>query len=116
MSELKPCPFCGGKAIGAPSCRPEWVYEIKCTDCGAKIKKLAICPSCARREAIEAWNARYERTCQIVKEKSIELTEYGSIVGCLTVCNLSCGHVTFCANWKPERPKHCSECGAKVVE
>lgn len=64
MSELKPCPFCGGKAIGTPSCKPEWVYEIKCTDCGAKIKKLAICPSCARREAIEAWNARYERTCE----------------------------------------------------
>lgn len=58
MSELKPCPFCGGKAIGTPSCKPEWVYEIKCTDCGAKVKKLAICPSCARRKAIEAWNRR----------------------------------------------------------
>lgn len=57
-----------------------------------------------------------ERTCHVVNKKSIDLEEYGSIVGCLTVCNLSCGHVTFCASWKPERPKHCSECGAKVTE
>ena len=57
-----------------------------------------------------------ERTCRVVNEKSIDLNEHGFTVGCLTVCNLSCGHVTFCANWKPERPKRCSECGAKVVD
>jgi Lar family restriction alleviation protein len=110
MSELKPCPFCGGKAIGAPSCRPEWVYEIKCTDCGAKIKKLAICPSCARREAIEAWNTRAERTC-------IVLEEFGGDY----VCD-ACGEVLRSGYDDPfeaiplERFKYCFGCGAKVVE
>ena len=58
MSELKPCPFCGGKA--------KYIYQIpynvvKCTKC--KVFGKTIVDSYEQRdgkvEAIKAWNKRY---------------------------------------------------------
>ena len=52
MSELKPCPFCGGKA------KKEYVYDLfwcQCESCFAYT-------IAHRREqrAIDAWNNRYD--------------------------------------------------------
>ena len=54
MSELKPCPFCGGNA----SVRKEsmW-YEVCCDDCPCNVGR---CWFAKREEAIEAWNRRAE--------------------------------------------------------
>ena len=34
MSELKPCPFCGGKASEWEEKEPRYYYEIACHKCG----------------------------------------------------------------------------------
>lgn len=57
MSELKPCPFCGGKAdlldYGLTGARK----VVQCSDCGAKTR--AFDPKVKRGEnAIDAWNSR----------------------------------------------------------
>ena len=59
-SELKPCPFCGGKAEFGVNpntfCKTIWVY---CQKCGAETKHFEIdLYSCAAKNAAEAWNRR----------------------------------------------------------
>ena len=64
MFELKPCPFCGGKAV-----KGEWPNEskigmleaIRCQECG--------CRTAAKWTLLEPpeeyWNRRAQRTCQM---------------------------------------------------
>lgn len=56
MSELKPCPFCGGEA-GYESTQHKYgvVHSIYCEECGVETARLS------RDEAIEAWNRRVAR-------------------------------------------------------
>lgn len=46
MSELKPCPFCGGEAEAVHEINGMWTVE--CVKCGALV------------DGIEAWNTRVE--------------------------------------------------------
>lgn len=56
--ELKPCPFCGGKAemVTEYSDPFECGGVIYCVDCGAKIEFG--CGGEVRLNAVEAWNRR----------------------------------------------------------
>ena len=63
MSELKPCPFCGGKAhiefdyngvIESPE--KIWAYSVICERCATS---SGLC--CSKEKAIEAWNRRDEK-------------------------------------------------------
>lgn len=55
MGELKPCPFCGGKAL---------LYKnysaVECNNCSAKVPNIPQYPEdgYTKAEAIKAWNAR----------------------------------------------------------
>lgn len=106
MSELLPCPFCGGKAEIHPS--NDW--DAKFT--GATF--FAWCDKCETRgdyynteaEAIAAWNTRAERICHI------EYPYYGDA----PVINGQ----PRCSECKTEFvvgmfPNYCPNCGAKVV-
>ena len=64
MSELKPCPFCGGKAelshtdITSEYGRTSFVF---CTKCTASGRMISVSPKyCSDECAIEAWNRRAE--------------------------------------------------------
>lgn len=56
MADLKPCPFCGGKAFvyysGSPSNGS--FAEVICRECGCQTQRMLI------NEAFEAWNRRVE--------------------------------------------------------
>lgn len=105
MTDLLPCPFCGGTDIELSHyptydvAHPD-VYEILCPDCGGRGGE-----GWTEAEAIAAWNTRAERTC---RETTID--EFFS--GCD-----SCGYMWhfFYGIGKRERPNYCPNCGAKVV-
>jgi Lar family restriction alleviation protein len=71
MTELKPCPFCGGEA-------EMWVSDVTdraviyCKVCDARIMK----PN--EQEAIEAWNMRVPPTSEEIEEY-IEKTHKGNM-------------------------------------
>lgn len=120
MSELKPCPFCGGEANihhDYSSESGDW-YVVDCLN-----KKCSMLHSRGawdsvnvttgwrptEAEAIESWNTRHERTCRNVQEgehfgcsecgMGIDLyNDYGGFY------NYTDGDWNFCPN-----------CGAKVV-
>ena len=50
MAELKPCPFCGGKAV----LYGKVFYYIVCKSCLAETKG-----NYSKQTAIETWNRRY---------------------------------------------------------
>ncbi len=96
MSELKPCPFCGGEAeiVHKPSGFDDLdFYWVKCKD-----ECVTICnPETSEEEAIEVWNTRYERMCQVNWKDD----DWG-------ICE--CGGDVY------RHDIHCSQCGAKVVK
>ena len=56
MTKLKPCPFCGGKAVMLlcpPSCEQKTKWVVIC-----KNKCVNQYPHDSEKEAIEAWNKR----------------------------------------------------------
>lgn len=61
MSELKPCPFCGGSDIKCFLFDPFDGYQgdcssyiVECKECGAEMQKRH------KAEAINAWNRRVD--------------------------------------------------------
>lgn len=55
MTELKPCPFCGGTLLVIGQTTYNDFYYVKCTECRAH--------GCEKREeaeALKAWNERVE--------------------------------------------------------
>ncbi|HBO3869459.1 Lar family restriction alleviation protein [Pseudomonas aeruginosa] len=51
MTELKPCPFCGGSAFVGPFTRKRWFCE--CEDCGTSMISQS-----DKQHAIDQWNRR----------------------------------------------------------
>lgn len=100
MSELKPCPFCGGdaKVVGCGN----GMRAFECLRCGAST-------ACTFKTdgSMRLWNARAERTCE-VEGSYTDNWEYQT-----WGFELSCGHdVSMLVN---EPPNYCPNCGAKVV-
>jgi Lar family restriction alleviation protein len=57
VSELKPCPFCGGEAVRTPQfCMGYMGDGVKCKRCGIQTAPLQ-----TDAEAIAAWNRRAEK-------------------------------------------------------
>ena len=105
MEKLKPCPFCGGEARLFEEIPGG--YIIQCQSCCGQI---GIMP---KKDAIEAWNARYERTCHVkgsydtsdVDNRNSNAEWYFAF---------SCGCELY---WdEPQPPNYCPNCGAKVVD
>jgi hypothetical protein len=77
--ELKPCPFCGGEAVGyewsddAEIEEGEPHEEYACCavkvnhgkDCLLEIGEFGMWIAYTEEEAAETWNTRYENTCHI---------------------------------------------------
>lgn len=99
MTELLPCPFCGGEDLEIDHAQtydvyhPD-VYEVHCVECGGRGGE-----GWTEAESIEAWNTRAERTCH-------DETKSRDFFTCSN-CHEPIG------KWAPN---YCPYCGAKVVD
>lgn len=146
--ELLPCPFCGGEA---DEYEGDYGNGIYCMMCGAMVGELIHLEYMTTRrvsidEAIAAWNARAEQTCEFVEcgickfyHADIQLCEYG-IPPCSKFernelnarAERTCefkpfrsdtneegerqGICSVCSAYMHEQFCFCPNCGAKVVD
>lgn len=118
MTELLPCPFCGGESKELdPPVSGYWMglWRIRCTECGATIN------GAYRGTNREAWNRRAERTCRVeVERRKLSQTQTAVVKSC-SECGFEFGvekentfpfEVTLNA---VVPPNFCPNCGAKVI-
>ena len=60
MEELKPCPFCGGKADLVDYGLTGRMKVVQCSDCGARTRAFDPKVKCGEN-AIDAWNRRAKK-------------------------------------------------------
>ena len=118
MSELKPCPFCGGEAIGYEWSDDDEIeegephrYDAYCSvkvdhkdDCVLEVGEFYCWIASTEEEAAELWNRRAERTCRMV--------DCGSHDTCVVNRELSNGNIMSMEFGY----RQCSECGANVFD
>lgn len=99
MSELKPCPFCGGKPTAIETHPGRG--ELYCGTCDVVLGgNNAMTPE----ELTAAWNTRHVETCTVERNES----------GCnfaYRLWTLSCGHTVWTMG---DAPNYCPTCGRKV--
>lgn len=120
MTELEPCPFCGGdvKLIRDPEMEH---YVIECKNhawgdpnetpdmAAGDVSMVSWRDTEESKHAlIETWNARWERTCHM-NYTSLDGEECADGIECD-----ECGWSDLCDPGYPH-PAHCPGCGAKVV-
>lgn len=112
MTELLPCPFCGGEAF--INCGHEFRW-CECRDCGAEARTCN-----TEAEAIEAWNTRadyhgYEQAAidawkniKAYKERTCKRESRLMDTGRWYMCS-------ECRHQLKVNGNYCPNCGAKVV-
>ena len=109
-SEPKHCPFCGKteQEVSDVHISTGWESaDICCEGCGAQVVRYGNTPEEARKNVLEAWNTRAERTCRIepgTDEETAKRGPFESYLSC-SECRGPIQHTNYCPN-----------CGAKVVE
>lgn len=132
MTDLKPCPFCGGEAKAMTS-RFSSGYFVECTVCGAHSRGFKGMLSYENGEVAESWNRRVEGqdgVCNmnvlVTKEKMNELsgeapnwwiTHYrcpkcGVMLAQQRERTADNGDIKFQDSLRTY--KYCSECGQKL--
>ncbi len=113
MSELLPCPFCGGEA---DEYEGDYGNGIYCMMCGAMVgepihleyrttKRVGIA------EAIAAWNSRAERTCVPTEDSCCPYCGDD-----LIRCDMAIGEGGGAVELDPPiYHSYCPNCGCKVV-
>ena len=111
MTELKPCPFCGGEAemLTAESMNGGYLFCIMCNDCRSRGDVYD-----TEAEAIAAWNTRDERTCRdknggpLYNFLGFECTLCGTVVNDYML--------TITSDDGYEQFNYCPNCGARVIK
>lgn len=110
MTELLPCPFCGGEAT-VERMGHNGYYFVACAGLNCCDSALAD----TEAEAITAWNTRAERTCKNVNEwrdENYVLHRDARIFKC-SECGFKADD--FYGDDEQSFPNYCPNCGAKVV-
>ena len=106
MTDLKPCPFCGGQAELFKGKFGFW--HVKC---GGR-PECSVLPltnsASTEAEAIAAWNSRAERTCEIKHVKGGAMYDVWRCSACGYEFVESVSEASIVQNY-------CPNCGARVV-
>ena len=108
MSELLPCPFCGGEGLEVVTGKAgQNRYKIVCSGCGIKTFETVASP--LHREA---WNRRHERTCHDTHKCGwFQCSECG-----FPLADMWLHHTGEYGYYDEEnQPNYCPNCGARVV-
>ena len=113
MSELKPCPFCGGEAkFGFSEKDYEGVYHayIECSECGVSLNYGGASLNDLGWALVDAWNTRYKPTCTMEKNDKgyIVCSCCGHEMGFYD-CGCGLGEYVY-------EHRYCFNCGAHVVD
>lgn len=111
IDKLKSCPFCGGEAHIAENVgyRGDIAYTVNCNAVYGCIASDSGLWYSSREAAVKAWNTRAVETCSVVASYSpSDMNEDDE-----WYFAFSCGHELYWDEQEP--PKHCPNCGAKVV-
>ena len=106
MSDLKPCPFCGGEANVIDHHNDDGSVSVGCNnDTCLGFSGLGWLYK-TEAGAIAAWNSRAERTCKM---------EYsGGVHEFLSLDTWTCSECG-CEMYDVAEPRYCPNCGCKVV-
>ena len=107
-TELLSCPFCGGKNVDTSykdTFSGDFRRGVYCADCCGGIYPYYD----TEAEAIAAWNARAERTCEI---ESSYLNDFTVKNMCWYEFEMKCGYKFTWDVMQP--PKFCPNCGGEV--
>lgn len=115
MSELEPCPFCGGLAEISTAVGESWAV---CLECGANGPMFGSAESAAA-----AWNTRAAVTPEQfsfavhngeawARVRTCEMSLYADGPHYLAIQCSECGSLSMTL---AQKPKFCQWCGAKVV-
>jgi Lar family restriction alleviation protein len=112
MSELLPCPFCGGEAqMGINKESTVREYFVGCMNCHIRLYKIGYKRFYTEAEAIAAWNTRAERTCRIEGRYGNQYcTCCGEMVGTWDSESELCVSSNMVELWN-----YCPNCGARRV-
>lgn len=108
MSELKPCPFCGGKAMidygfsSSLNASGGFAY-VFCEQCRVSGSRHT-----SEKQAEKAWNTRVERTCKMKKARWDDGQCTWGVI-CSACCKKHEHSFEYSFNF-------CPTCGAKVVD
>ena len=127
MDELKPCPFCGGKAEfvrTAIKTKGSWcdaVY-VRCTNCDSRSNRVLYSAKMHKndseyREAQESWNRRYNNSIPATDVAPVVHGEWLLKQNDVSMCCecSSCGHYPrFNKDHFEFLSLYCPNCGAKM--
>ena len=106
MSEMLPCPFCGGEGIIWPF-REHPFYLAICKDgCGCQLGDFK-----TREEAMQTWNTRAKRTCEIKQHHCTNCDHEINDDAYFVQVDLGDGLWTA----DSRRANYCPNCGRRVV-
>ena len=118
MSDLKPCPFCGGEALLSHDYEGIGASYVRCEKCGLESIRFIKSFECASDDrAVEFWNRRADADCiRYMDAADVAPVRHGqwrthsdrpdSLI--CSVCN--CGFDM----WKHDPHNYCPNCGAKM--
>ena len=109
MTELLPCPFCGGEAK-VTTRRGMYQAQVGCTRCNCRLHEWFR----SKAVAIEAWNTRAGRgECEFVIEDNMNESEgMGDVWFRCTNCGMTYDY--YADDWLLKQ-SYCPRCGAHVT-
>ena len=118
MKELKPCPFCGGKALLSHDHAGIEASYVRCEKCGLESIRFLKSFECASDDrAVEFWNRRADADCiRYMDAADVAPVRHGrwNADETCSCCGEKSTEGLDAEKWNYWLPDYCPNCGAKM--